>query len=204
MVIILAAGPMNRWTGPTPKHLVVVDGEPLLHRTCRKVAALGFSAERIVIAVCEERPYRIDGPTRFIPRDRSSTRATLLSVMSVFLSSDPNRYLTVLLGDVFYTDEAIASILSFDPKDSVAVFMDGGEIFAVRFSRMQEEAVRDALLRAELRGDNNGRLWNAFLHIHAKVDRVLISDRTQDFDTVDEYLDFLRGKSKNALLSQKR
>lgn len=106
-VLIACAGP-DKWRTQdgTPRHLVPVDGEPLLHRTVRQ--ALTYSDDVYVLAGNDDR-YRIAG-----------------AKWKVHAEPTPNEFVTsrqwwsqagrtvLLLGDTYYTDHAIDVIAGYN------------------------------------------------------------------------------------------
>ena len=116
---------------------------------------------------------------------------------------------TVLLGDVYYTDEAAATIKNSD--EPFAVFTDSQDIFAMAFDynigHMLLSYIKQVL---EPPINNNGRLWELYRKFMGMKDTDtlppkgmpfchIIDDATQDFDWPQEYDDFINGISKNKL-----
>ena len=120
----------------------------------------------------------------------------------------------ILYSDVFYTDAAIETIFSHQPED-FTLFTDGQDLFAMSFTPEFHDRMACALLRAVELGGNGGRDWELFRVLNGGIDKfpyvpedgmkhlLFIGDRTQDFDTVEDYDDFLAGKSKNVLFNRK-
>lgn len=105
--LILAAGAMNRWKNHTgvPKHLVDVDGEPLLHRTVRQFSA--FSD--VAIVARDGRPgYDLPGVfTEYVTPNPDMMQADRF-VSSRHMWTDDTMILA--FGDVWFSDRCIRKI----------------------------------------------------------------------------------------------
>jgi hypothetical protein len=132
-VIIACAGSGAKWGNHTgvPRHLVLVDGEPLLHRTVRQAAA--YSAD-VRITSPDDGRYVLPGTVRHVIHGQHLNEYA----SSRHLWSGVGR--TVLLyGDVYYTDEAMAAVCGYDGRlwrmfgragPSVLTGTPWGEVFA--------------------------------------------------------------------------
>lgn len=142
-VIVTCAGEQTRWANylGVPKHLAPTgDGEPLLHRTVRQ--ALTISEDVHVTAPLNDPRYEVPGaavhPTGPVGKlgEYESSRAWWSTTGRTVL----------LLGDVYFTDEAIATVAA---QESMGYWCFGrfagseltgkryGEIFAVSWWRGQ-------------------------------------------------------------------
>lgn len=107
-ILIACAGPDTKWNNHlgVPRHLVPMDGEPLLHRTVRQ--ALAVSGDVHVISG-DDRRYDLPGTQWHLHTERTPNE---------FLTSrqwwNPDGRTVLLLGDTYYTDEAMATIADFD------------------------------------------------------------------------------------------
>lgn len=116
-VIIIAAGEQTRWEDyhSTPKHLIDVLGEPLLHRTVRQVRTLAPEKTDIVVVGLDER-YKVDGAELHIPTKNPEHFDADKFLNSRQFWAWPGRTV-VLYGDVFFTDEALMQILRCEKRE---------------------------------------------------------------------------------------
>lgn len=131
-VIIAAAGGDKTWGGHlgVPRHMVPVQGEPLLQRTIRQAVAF---TEDVHVTTPDDDRYRVVGAYRHVREPGESEYASTRD-----LWSEDGRTV-LLLGDVYFTDRAISTICG-DRRRCYRVFgragasnMTGtpwGEIFA--------------------------------------------------------------------------
>jgi len=108
-IIIACAGSSAKWGGHlgVPRHLVPMGGEPLLHRTVRQ--ALAHSGDVRVISADDQR-YKVDGVQwHEAPQRTPNEFATTLPWWSAESRT------VLLLGDTYYTDDAMATITGFEP-----------------------------------------------------------------------------------------
>ena len=111
-VLILAAGEGSRWGNyrSTPKHLAIVEGQPLLHRTVGQFKS--YTDDIFVVASDAE--YKIEGVNLLIPViDTTREMNKFDSSMHMWAS---NKRTIIIFGDVYFTDEAVRTIM-FDTKD---------------------------------------------------------------------------------------
>lgn len=106
-VLILAAGDGTRWKNyrGVPKHLVTIEGEVLLERTCRQF--LQYTDDVIVVGPDDR--YVVDGTTLFVP-SMNQGRELEKFASSMELWSDSRTVL--VFGDVYFTDEAVKTIMT--------------------------------------------------------------------------------------------
>lgn len=204
-IFILAAGEGTRWgnTFGAPKQLADVAGKPLLAHMLEKLAARRerYGIDRIMVVASDPKLHVLDA--EFI--DPGKTRLTLESL----LSSRP--YWTdenlILLGDVFFSDNALDTILSH--KSNLAFYgrtgknritrCRGKELFALRFSSAAQGRFLDAADRALEHFEKGGwdRLWILYRTlagldlVETAFDESLlvkIEDITDDIDSPEEYM----------------
>jgi hypothetical protein len=207
-VIIIAAGEALRWNNylGVPKHFIAIDGEPILARAVRLLRAYG---PEIVVVGREER-YKLDGAALYFPvLDPENHDA------DKFLSSRQlwNAFgrTVVLYGDAYYTEEAIATIMTYTGRDWTLFARFGasrftgcpyGECFAQSFwpEQIPEHLaallrVRDLQRRKLLDRCGGWEHYMAMNHVsdadirHVKfLDRaVMVDDWTDDFDKPEDY-----------------
>lgn len=112
--IIMAAGDDHRWTGKMgyPKHFLELEGEAILPRLVRQLRP----QVEIVVSGHPDPRYKFPDASLFVPyRNRLNYDAdNALSTLPLW--NREGRTL-ILYGDVWYSDEAIATILGFEPRE---------------------------------------------------------------------------------------
>lgn len=194
-VFILAAGSQKRWQKGNPeypiKQLVPIDGEPLLDRTIRQLKERGYDAR----VITHRKELMRDNYIH--PVDNSYTVTSIMSAVSH--SGKKN---LVLLGDVYFTEEAMDTCLNLSGKIRFAG--GGDEIFAVYW---EDDAfilkhLSKAIGYAQKKGRiAPGRLWSLYRsvigvpmreHKHDERFYVMIKDGSTDFDEWKEYTRWLK------------
>lgn len=109
-VIIAAAGEATRWMNHrgTPKHLATVNGEVLLHRTCRQLAS--YTDDIVVVA--RDDSYAVPGTRLYVPPHndpRWLDCGKFLSSRELWATAERT---VLVFGDVYFTDEAVATVMS--------------------------------------------------------------------------------------------
>lgn len=199
-VLILCAGDGMRWDNylGVPKQLIPINNEPLLNRTVRLLNGYGYND--IDIIAHDER-LNLDGFGFYKPSKFRWTVETLLSTQPLWTERT-----IVLLGDVFYTNKALTTILSYNQDihvygrfgKSLFTFTQYGELFAITFEKSDHQMIKKHLNIARsnaLRG-GRGKIWEFYrslagfpLDLHKKDDEIFISihDLTDDIDSPREY-----------------
>ena len=185
-VIILCAGQQGRFESPTLKQLVEFHGQPLLSRTiaqCNLKDAVPYivTVHNQIKAECENHLCYT-----YEPYDNSKTVTTFHSTKELW---QPRTI--ILLGDVYYSTDAINTIFSNTQK--LAVFGNRMEIFAVSF--IPHPRISKCLNIAA--NTKRGKIWEfyrAYCNIPTdqhKFDNqgvyIDIRDETNDIDTLAEY-----------------
>lgn len=114
-IMIACAGPQKKWKnhGGVPSHLYKDKyGEPILHRTVRLLAELGFEGHDVWIIGPDER-YRVPGVHLAIVKDPGYTE--FHSTRPYWKINGANQNI-LLLGDVWFTPEALKEILSYEGR----------------------------------------------------------------------------------------
>jgi MobA-like NTP transferase domain len=207
VVIITAAGAASRWGKPLPKHLTVIEGETLLARTVRLVREIEPKAEIVISGPADER-YKVPGSTLFTPIERPDDLECSMYTWTRRLW-DRNGRTTYLYGDVFYSEPAIARIMSFsDPEWHVWGRLKGNkvkwypEIWSHSFWP-EHHATEDMSIREVVRRARAGALRRASIYEMYKwqfgkhlpwtwaqwdLGRFSeINDATEDFDTPEDF-----------------
>lgn len=195
-ILILCAGDGVRWNNylGCPKQLAPIRGVPLLERTvtlCRR-----FVARRPIVVAVDER-LRISGVHFLAPARRRWIVETLASSAEGWAART-----AVLLGDVFYSERALRTILQH-PGELVffgrrgASYFSGkryGEIFGLCWQAAGGAMVRWGLSRtAEMaRWGGSGKLWDLLKVCQERFGRRAVSfhdveDETEDFDSPLEF-----------------
>jgi hypothetical protein len=222
-VILLCAGRGERWDNylGIPKHLIEIDSgdgraERLIDRTVRLVRERSDEATTILIASFDPR-YEVPGTMRYEPahgRERFTDTDKFLSSAELWSADDPT---IVLYGDVFFTEAAMETILSFAgaefaffgrPRPSQCTGHLWQEMFALVIPPGSREhlqrtmlEVRDMLDEGQIR---RGGGWECYRHacgltpvcvyaVRSDVANhfVEIDDFTDDFDSPYDYEQWL-------------
>ena len=143
-VLIAAAGDGSRWRNHrgTSKHLTMIDGEPLLHRTCRQF--LRYTSDVVVVGA--HSGYTVPDTSLFVPPPGDPNWLDLgkfLSSRHLWATAERT---VVAFGDVYFTDEAINTIMA-STKDWIFFLRPGPssimqarrEVFAVAFDPSAHE-----------------------------------------------------------------
>lgn len=212
-VLVIAAGSGTRWANyrGAPKHLLKIEGEVLLERTCRQFLR---HTDDVVVVGPDDR-YLVNG-TRLYTPDPSRTRELDKFASSMTEWSKDER--TVLVyGDVYFTDEAIETIST--NKDSWVYFCRSGassvtgktakEIFAIAFdskdNNLMEKAINKLLPLESVTGGwtlfRELTVGNPLLHPNDKRmfdygRHVEIDDWTEDFDYPADLLAWERARKE--------
>jgi hypothetical protein len=202
VILLLCAGEGTRWGDflGVPKQLVAFGEEPLLRRTVRLLAELGYAAN--TVCVTTDHRLMLEGVATFEPTGYRWTVETLLSTQSLW-----GRRVIVLLGDVFFTRRSLLRIMSCHcpiacfgrPWPSAYAGCNHGEIFALGFSSYCADGVRRGIARAMAAAANGewGNLWDLYdvmtgfpIGSNRTESRLfhVIDDLTNDFDTPAAYL----------------
>lgn len=194
-VIIACAGPQTKWNNHlgVPSHLVPVGGEPLLYRTVRQ--ALTLTEDVYVTAPPDER-YDAAGVVRHWPGPAANEYAASRRCW------DDEGRTVLMLGDVYFTDQAIAKIRAHDEREYRVFGRRGasritgtpyGEIFAASWWP-EHHAMLDLHLAAIGHADKAGwRLLRAVQgtptdrHIVRRPWFVKVDDLTDDIDFPADY-----------------
>ena len=196
--IVLAAGEGKRWNNYTdvPKHLLEIDGKSLIQRTTRQISA--YADKTFVVGTDDS--YKTEFSELFIPEKKKSPLE-----MHKFSSSEElwSERTVLLFGDVYYTDEAISTIVQ-DTEDFTFFLRSGpssftqkpyGEIYAFSFldsiHRKLKESIDILLLQHDIYSAGGWSLMRHLLGIShrsrskdhlTKGHYIEIDDWTEDFD----------------------
>lgn len=127
--LLLCAGNATRWgAADTPKQLMVLRGEPILHRTARLLAELVPGVDiKIVVQDARDDVWKVPGTSRTTAKlDPSRAQADKV-LSSRHLWSTSGRTF-VLYGDVYFTEQALEQLVS-DERSWVALGRSGRSSF---------------------------------------------------------------------------
>ncbi|ACF13717.1 hypothetical protein Ctha_1254 [Chloroherpeton thalassium ATCC 35110] len=199
-VFILCAGGSSKWGYylGIPKPLIQINKEPLLHRTLRLLKGHKISDVTIVATdpILEQKGYSF-----FKPEASRWFVETVLSTESLWQEQN-----IFLMGDVFYTQEAIKTIVaSADklkffgrPGKSMYSHKAHGEVFGITFSNEASQQVKahgEKVIQAA-KSLGHGKAWQLYRSLagfgldEKQVETAyfqVIDDFTDDFDTPEEY-----------------
>lgn len=209
--LIFCCGSAGRWTGPVPKQLVEVDGEPLLYRTVRQLGARGVECT----IVATDPQFTVPKAKMFSPQDTRWLVESILSTRDLWAGD-----MLVVLGDVVFTEAAMDTITSargmhwYGRADRSPITGGCGEVFAMsfdpdtasRFAEGMQVGLNMALDSGEGRdraGSPMGSVWQPYRHLESlplgvhSINRsgdvwVEVSDFTDDYDSYDHYLNWTK------------
>jgi len=201
--VIMADGQGTRWNNymGVPKHLALVDGEPVLGRTVRllrEVAAEAAAASgavsggtdpEIIITSHDER-YEFEGATRHEPENN-------IYEIDRFTTELVCDEMCFLYGDTVYDKEVLADIVASDAEDIlfygnrksvVAVRIGDAELFRKHFNRVRNLFVDGKIEKC--------KGWQIYQSVTGQDLRekpvigekfVLVDEHTTDINTPEEY-----------------
>jgi choline kinase len=216
--IIMADGKAKRWNNHTgrPKHLIEIEGEPLLYRTVRLLKK--HSVEDIYIT-SHNKDYDIVGTTRYEPINNVYEIDRFYACQPIWA-----RETIFIYGDVYYTEEAIKKIVN-DKSKTFRYFgrskaskkgKDHAELFAIKISESNLEKFKEVCLQirneVEKGEHKKGLGWHTYLDMIGKDHNITIdelreylgknklsnfteiNDETDDFDWAKDYDNFVSKK----------
>lgn len=198
--LILCAGNGSRWGEylGVPKQLITINNETLLDRTVR---LLNKNGNNNIEIVSNDHRLRLNHCAFYRPSKSQWIVETLLSTRDLWKGQT-----IILLGDVFYTERAIQTIVSFSgririfgrPRPSRYTKCNHGEIFTISFNQDgADQVARCAEKVLHERADGGwANLWDLYhslvgspLNINQIESKVFntIDDFTDDFDVPEDY-----------------
>ncbi len=191
--LILAAGNQTRWkigTGiPKVKQLIEINGEILIKQIERKFPdAVTYTKTREIKDIVE---------VWYEPDDNLTTISTMFSTRAHW-----REWTIILLGDVLYGRKTVKRIKN--QAETLMFYGDDEEIYAIKFHRSQRDNVALSimnLIKHPKWETKYGKLWNLYRFMNGINFREhLIGMRfthvfdCRDFDTKEEYLNYLNKK----------
>ena len=211
--VIMANGEGKRWNNylGVPKHLVVINGERLIDRTVRLLKENNI--KDIIVMASDER-YKIKG-SKLIGQSIKDYEIDRFDFQ--FLNNE----VCFLYGDVYYTEESMKTIVNEDKGDFTyfgrfgsSKIKEHGEIFAIKVKNTEKfkEAcsyIRNGLINRTVK---RGIGWETYKYLSGKDVNmsvlefknwmneehpffIQINDKTDDFDSPEDYDNFI-GKKK--------
>lgn len=197
-IIITAAGEGKRWNNylNTDKHLVSIDGEPILNRTVRQ-----FKQYVDDVIIISSKNYNNIAPTHIPIHGEFLDFGKLYSSHSLW----SNNKTIIVFGDTYFTDDAIKTIMQND--EEYKFFLRKGassytgknhkEIFAVSFKGSMNSKIRSSLEYLINKKQQGPGAWRLYLYLHNLENKkkdyyntdgyVHIDDWTEDFDYPVDY-----------------
>lgn len=196
--IIMADSAGKRWENYAgmDKHMVPVEGEPLLCRTVRQVTEADHFSD--IIITSHDQRLSVEGARIYSPENN---RDPIDRFTEELISDD----VCFLYGDTFYTDECIKmiteakvkSLLFFGNRMSVVgIKILDGEVFREHF-----EKVRDMYRKGELKRCIGWQIYQSYAGLPFDdnvigADYVDVKDGALDINTPEDYRELLRRLEK--------
>ncbi len=192
-VLVLAAGDQTRWNImeheniPEIKQLCEVRGETLIERIERQFPdCIVFTNNKELAKHCK-RDYPVS--------DNFTTISSLSSTCVHWRG-----WATILLGDVMYSRAMVRRLAR--QKESLLFYGDDAEIYALKFNKFMNQTILNtiqSLIGHDKWERKYGKLWNLYRHInginfteHLIGPRFVQVNDCRDFDTKEEYLNFIK------------
>ena len=189
--VIMADGKGTRWANymGVPKHLVKIDGEPIIGRTVRLLNEMMDGKCEVIITSHDER-YEFEGSRRHEPLNNNLE----IDRFTQELIADNTCF---LYGDTYYTEEALREILDTENED-VLFFGNAKSIVAinVRNSAMFEKHVanvRQLYLDGKIEKCVGWQVYQSIMgqDFSKKAEMagrfVILDSKTNDINTPEEY-----------------
>lgn len=186
--IIMADGYGTRWKNYNniPKHLIEIGGETLLARTVR---LLKEAEPECSITITSHNPkYEVPGAVRYEPQNN----VLELDRFTVELLEDD---VCFLYGDTYYTDSAMAQILS-TPAQELMFFGNTRSIVAVKVHdaklfRQHFDRVRQLFLDGKIQECKGWQIYQSYANLPfgervVGPNYVLLKDETRDINSPQE------------------
>lgn len=201
-VLICCAGPSSRWGNylGVPKHLVPINNVPLIQRTTNQLNEIGLNN----ITIIGFNPqYQVDGAVLQSPTSTGLPNTGIGHSMEFW---DRNKNNLILLGDVYFSNDAIKTI--FNNIGDITFYgrstkgKNGhkwGELFGLSFApdklstiKKGIEQIIQAKRRKEINRAGGWELYRQLFNIPFQERCVTsnfieIDDETEDFDVPEDY-----------------
>ncbi len=191
--IILASG-IDKEINNTPRQLLELDGEPILHRTIRQLKERDYD---IAITVPSSEYYGNLG-IREIVGNKGKAIEKILNLKNEVPC-------LAVLGDVYFTDEAMDIMtengkgIMFFGRTNAGIIKKCGEIFAIRVTKSlvkKAQELKDLGKKSPLRRCGEWELYRLLNNIPLNTHKTTkhwteINDLTDDIDNINDYNRFL-------------
>lgn len=215
--LICAAGEGSRWGAylGVPKHLLRINDETLLQRTCRLIHAWDQDAQIIILALSDA--YKTLGADIVVPNFTDiNVHYQTLPIISALEFAGPDRN-NMLFGDVYFSEDCIRKIIDTQSKEitffgrqhaSPITLCEYGELWAISFYGNHAQRIRSAydILLKKFQNKEIWRVkhWELYRHLTGVplLEHVIthnfveINDFTEDFDFPIDYDRWLQQMQK--------
>lgn len=192
--VIMANGKGTRWNnfGGIPKHLIEIEGEPLLSRISRQISERDPSAQ-IIVSSSDPRCVA-PGATRITPQRNELE-------IDRFAPEFVDDQVCFLYGDTFYSDEAFDIIIQ-TPTEGILFFGNAKSIVAVKSSNKKDflehlSRIRELSLKGEIANGKAWQLYQSYAGLPLGDDKntdtdifILFTDETGDFNMPSDLAEF--------------
>jgi len=202
-VILLAAGEMTRWQNylNVPKHLVEIEGEPLLHRLIRQSLQHGITD----ILVATQHECKLPEPATRIFFDTSIKDQYSSKFLSTRASWAKNARTFLIFGDTWLSETGFNAIMTpiangicfvGRKKNGSYTGCPHGEIFGVSFAPSHHQRIFAAAKKSDQdKGKHPSAGWALYYHLTSELAAnksteiifVDIDDFSEDFDFPHDY-----------------
>ena len=189
--VIMADGKGTRWDNymGIPKHLVEINGEPVISRTVRLLNELTDGKSEVIITSHDHR-YEFNGSRRYEPLNNKLE-------IDRFTRELIQDNICFLYGDTYYTEESLTKIMEKEPED-ILFFGNWKSIVAVKVKDsdlfMQHiDRVRMLFLEGKLKKCVGWQVYQSvvgqdFADKAVPADKfVMLDEKTTDINTPEEY-----------------
>lgn len=203
--LLACSGKQTRWGnyGGVSKHLIKIDGEPLIERTVRLLKNKCRNTDQIYIVSFDTNGYTLPGTTLIVP---SFDKQDYQKYPFVSVSTDwwnPDGETIILFGDVYFTENAINLLFDNIHKPGCKFYgrsegseLTGckwGEIFGVSFPPDEIPRLSRTVAHLKIKFDNGLIFrfitWEVY-HSNSEFLFIEINDMTEDFDYPQDYINW--------------
>lgn len=190
--VIMADGKATRWQGHmgVSKHMVQIDGEPLIARTVRLLREIADEPYEIIIT-SHNQNYEFEGCKRYEPLDNNYEIDRFTEELII-------DNMCFLYGDTYYTESALKKILETRNGKEILFFGNEKSIVAVKIGdgenfRFHKDKVKKSFINGEIENCKGWQVYQSLTGQNLKkapiVDKnfILIDDKTTDINTPEDY-----------------
>lgn len=194
--VIMADGKGTRWNNymGVPKHLVEINGEPIIARTVRLLNEISTEENKEqeveVIITSHDQRYEFEGSRRHEPENNHYE-------IDRFTEELVQDDMCFLYGDTYYEDDVLKKIVTAK-TDSILFFGNEKSIVAVKIKDADEfrthfNKVKDSFIKGEISKCKGWQLYQSFTGQNLNEKPVIgqsfitVGNDTTDINTPDEY-----------------